>query len=694
MTWTRGMVTLCLASASALAAGNALAGPDEPKLVHFDPGNLDRQLDPCTDFYAYACSKWMGANPIPADQAYWGTGSNLLLWNQTVLRETMEQAAAPDPKRSPVQQRIGDYWYACMDEKGLDRQGLLPIQADLRRIAALKSKAGLARVIAALHRSVPGAWQGNDNETPAPMFGYGPQQDFADSSLVVAGLDQGGMGLPGRDYYLSDDAKMKDVRQKYREHVRKMLALSGEKPDRAAAGADVVLQMETALAKAAMDPVKRRDPKAIYNVRTLDQVRAAAPSFDWRAYLEAISSPAPKHYIVTAPDFLAGLERLVESESLDHWKTYLRWWTLHGNARYLGRAFEEESFDFYGRTLTGAKELQPRWRRCVALADRDLGEALGQAYVKRAFPAESKRRVEGMVKALERALGKDIEQIDWMAPATKKAADGKLEAIEDKIGYPATWRDYSSVAIGRESLAANVHAATAFEIRRQLAKIGKPVDRGEWQMTPPTINAYYDPQLNSINFPAGILQPPFFEAGMDDSVNYGAIGMVIGHEITHGFDDQGRKFDARGNLRDWWTAEDAKKYDERGKCISDEYTGEVPDLGVKRNGLLTQGEDTADNGGLRISFMALEDDMRRQGRSLDDPGHDGLTARQRFFAAYAFSWCGNIRPEVARMIVTTNPHSLPRFRVDDVVANMPEFQRAFACKKGQPMVRENACRVW
>ena len=693
MTWNETLSALCLASAT-LAAPPALAAPDGPTLVHFDPAALDRQIDPCADFHAHVCSKWMAANPIPADQAVWGTGSSLQIWNETVLRKTMEQASAPDPKRSAVQQRIGDYWHACMDEEGLARRGLAPVERDLDRIAALGRKAGLAREIAALHRDVPGAWQMDDNQTHAPMFGYGSIQDFADCSLVVASVDQGGMGLPGRDYYLADDVRMKEVRQKYREHVRRMLALSGWKPDRAAAGADVVLGMETALAKAAMDAVTRRDPKAIYNVRTREQLEAAAPRFDWKGYLEAIASPAPRHYVVTAPEFFAGLGRLIASESLDHWKTYLRWWALHGNARYLGKAFEEEHFDFYGRTLTGAQVLRPRWRRCVAWADRDLGEALGQAYVERAFPPESKRRAEGMVKALERALSADLRELDWMDAATRREAAAKLEAIEDKIGYPKAWRDYGPLAIGRDSLAGNVHAATAFELRRQLAKIGRPVDRAEWQMTPPTINAQYDAQLNTINFPAGILQPPYYEATLDDSVNYGAIGMVIGHEIIHGFDDEGRKFDAKGNLRDWWTPEDARKYEERGRCIAEQYTGDVPDLGVRRNGLLTQGEDTADNGGLRIALMALEDEMHRQGRPLDDPGPDGLTARQRFFAAFAFSWCDNVRPEVARMIVATNPHSLPRFRVNDVVANMPEFQKAFACKKGQPMVRERPCRLW
>jgi putative endopeptidase len=687
MTCQTGMRWSSLALLLAMHAAAA-----EPKLVHFDPASLDRTRDPCTDFYAYACTKWQAANPIPKDQAAWHTGSNLHIYSEEILRRAMERAAAPRKDRSPVEQRIGDYYAACMDEAGLARQGLAPIRADLARIAALTDKAGLAREIAALHRSAPGASMGDDDETHAALFGFGSEQDFNDSSLVVAYVDQGGMGLPGRDYYLASDDRSVEIRAKYLEHVARMLSLSGVPKGEAAAGAKVVLAMETELARAAMDPVKRRDPKAIYNVRTLAEIMASAPAFDWKTYLELTAAPAPHHYVVNTPDFLVALSRLVEKEPVEHWRTYLRWWTLHGNAPYLSAAFEAESFDFYGRTLTGAMQLMPRWRRCVEWADRDLGEALGPAYVARAFPDSSRGRVVEMVTAIRQALANDIEGLDWMEPSTKAEAEEKLRAVENKIGYPTAWRDYSSVSIGRVSLAANVHAATAFEFSRQLAKVGQPVDRGEWQMTPPTLNAYYDQQLNTINFPAGILQPPYFEAALDDAVNYGAIGTVIGHEITHGFDDQGRKFDSKGNLRDWWTSTDAEKYEARGKCIADEYTGDIPELGVKRNGLLTQGEDTADNGGLRLAYRAFR--ATKEGQAKEVSGTDGLTPSQRFFAAYAFSWCENVRPQRARLQVTTNPHSLAKFRVDDVVANMPEFQSAFACKPGAPMVHENACRVW
>jgi putative endopeptidase len=673
------------------AAGEAVL------LSRFDASLADRKVDPCTDFYAYACSTWLGKNPIPADQSFWSTASNLQIWNETILKETMEQAAPPDPKRARLQQQIGDYWQACIDVANLDRLGQQPIRGDLDRIAAMKSKAELPKAVARLHLSVPGATGGYnayDNYTPAVLFGFGPTQDFANAALVVAAIDQGGMGLPGRESYLSDEAKTKEVRQKYLAHVQKLFELAGEKPKQAAADAAAVLRIETALARAAMDVVQRRDPKNLNNVRSLDQVQAATPSFDWKTYLAEIGAPAPAHYIVAAPEFLTGMEKLIKSEPLSAWKAYLRWWTLHGNASALSTPFVEENFDFFGRVLFGSKELRPRWRRCVTFADRDLGEALGQAYVARAFPPESKQRTETMVHSIEAALGKDIDQLDWMSAATKKAAREKLTAIEEKFGYPKAWIDYSSVTIGRESLATNMHAASSFELHRQLKKIGKPVDRGEWTMTPPTINAYYDAQLNTINFPAGILQPPFFDPKQSEAANFGGIGSVIGHEIVHGFDDQGRKYDGQGNLRDWWTPEDGKKYDERGQCISAEYTQQVGDLGVKQDGLLTQGEDTADNGGVRIALMALEAAAAAQGKSLDVPGPDGFTDRQRFFVAYGFVWCANIRPEFARNIVTTNPHSLPQYRVNNVVQNLAEFQKAFGCKKGQPMVREPACRVW
>jgi putative endopeptidase len=677
------------------AAGGAAEG-NAAKLEHFDPNLVDPALSPCDDFYKYSCNKWIKANPIPPDQVFWTTGSGLELWNENLLRETLEASSKNDPKRTAVQQKIGDYWAACMDESGIEAAGLKPLLPELDRIAALKSKKEITLEIAHLHHQFPGAWEQGDNQTNAPFFGFAGGQDYDDASKVVAQIDQGGLSLPNRDYYIKTDEKSVDTLKKFRAHLQKMFVLTGEAEAQATADAGIVMELETAMAQAQMDNIKRRDPKNINNKMSLAQVRALTPSIDWDVYLKAAKTPASEHYIVSSPDFFRAEEKLLVEHPLEHWKTYMRWQVIHRAAPYLNKAMSDENFDFFARTLAGQEEQLPRWRRCVRNADRELGEALGQAYVDRAFPPESRARTIEMVHAIERAMQGDIASVNWMTPATKEQAVVKLKGIEDKIGYPSHWRDYSSVKITRDSYLANVGQASGFEFERWVAKIGKPVDRSEWTMTPPTINAYYDPQLNTINFPAGILQPPFFEKDMDDSVNYGAIGMVIGHELTHGFDDQGRKFDAHGNLRDWWTAEDAKQYDERGKCISDEYTQEVPDAGpgVKQNGLLTQGEDTADNGGIRLALFALEAELKKQGKSLDDKGPDGWTYRQRFFLSYAYSWCSEVRPEIARMAVTTNPHSLPVFRIDNVVSNMPEFAQAFGCKAGQKMVRANACRVW
>jgi putative endopeptidase len=695
-TSAHGLPAPAVLSNSASLGGAPTDQPNEPKLERFDPNLVDKDLDPCNDFYKYSCSKWLAANPIPPDQVYWSTGSGLRLWNETLLRETLEAASANDQKRDAVHQKIGDYWAACMDESGIDAAGMKPLQPELDRIAGLKSKKDITLEIAHLHHLFPGAWEQSDNQTNAPLFGFTGQQDYDDASKVVAQIDQGGLSLPNRDYYLKTDDKSKEILTKYRAHVQKMFTLAGESEAQAAADAGTVIELETALAQAQMDNVTRRDPKNINNKMTLAQVRELTPSIDWDAYLKAVKAPASEHYIVTSPAFFRAEEKLISDHPLGHWQTYMRWQVLHFSSPYLSKSFVDENWNFFAHTLAGAEQQQPRWRRCVRAADRDLGEALGQAYVDRAFPPQSKARTIQMVHSIETALTSDIQSLAWMSATTKEQALIKLKGIEDKIGYPSHWRDYSSVRIARDSYLSNVAQATSLEFERWVAKVGKPVDRGEWTMTPPTINAYYDAQLNTINFPAGILQPPFFDPTKDDAVNYGAIGMVIGHEIIHGFDDQGRKFDAHGNLRDWWTAEDGKQYDERGKCISDEYTQDVPDAGdgVKQNGLLTQGEDTADNGGLHLALFALETALKQQSKSLDDKGDDGWTYRQRFFLSNAYSWCANVRPQVARLIVTTDPHSLPVFRIDNVMSNMAEFQQAFGCKAGQRMVRANACRVW
>ena len=690
------VVLLCSVSGIIRAnAQNAAASPSTPKLEHFDISQVDKSLDPCQDFYQYACSKWNSANPIPADQVAWGTGSGLQYWNENILREALEKAAAQTSNRTDYEQKIGDYWAACMDESGIQSAGTRDLKTELERIAQMTNKSQLADQVAHIHQAVPGAWQGDDNQTRAALLGFGQQQDFDDATKVVAAIDQGGLGLPNRDFYIKDDVKSKEIRGQYETHISKMLALSGENPEQAAADAKTIIAIETAMAQAQMDNVARRDPKNLNNKMSLEQVQALTPSFDWKHYIEVVEAPpSSPHYLVSSPQFFRSLEPLIQKHSVDDWKVYLRWHLVHGSAPYLGKAFVDENWNFYSHTLLGAKQQLPRWRRCVRAADRDLGMALGQAYVAAAFPPESKQRTVAMVHDIEHAMDQDITNIDWMQPVTKEQAKIKLKAVYDKIGYPDHWRDYSSVKVGRNSYLNNVHEATAFEFHRQLDKIGKPVDREEWTMTPPTINAYYDPQLNSINFPAGILQPPYFDSTMEDVVNYGAIGMVIGHELTHGFDDEGRKFDAQGNLRDWWTPEDAKAYEQRGECIANEYTEEIPEAGVKQNGHLTQGEDTADNGGLRLAFMAVNNNLQAEGKSLDAKEADGWTPRQRFFVSYAYSWCEQVRPELMRTLVLTNPHSIPKYRVNNVVSNMPEFQEAFSCKKGSRMVRADQCRVW
>ena len=683
---------LCLSSFAVSQQKNS--DEELPKLQHLSADQVNPQIDPCTDFYQYSCSKFFAANPIPPDQAAWGVAGPLLKWNETVMRQTLEAAAAKKQGRTPVEQKIGDFWSSCMDESRIEAVSMQAFQPELKRIEDLKQKSQLVDEIAHLHSTIGRAWDMEDNATFAPLFGFAATQDYDDAQKTVGQFDQGGFALPGRDFYLKDDAKSVEVRKQYLAHVANMLKLTGESQAQATADAAIVLQIETDLAKAAMDAVKRRDPKNINNKLTLAQIQKLAPSFDWQRYLTLIHAPAQPTFLVTSPDFFRGLEQAIQQHPLAHWKVYLKWQVAHQSAPYLNKAVVNEDFNFFDHTLAGTPELAPRWRRCVHGTDNALGESLGQAYVARAFPPENKARVLQIVNAIEAALDQDISNLTWMTPETKKQGSAKLHAILDKIGYPDKWRDYSTLEIKPDAFLGNVHSATGFEFNRWVQKIGKPIDRYDWTMTPPTINAYYDPQFNTINFPAGILQPPFFSPEADDATNFGAEGAVIGHEITHGFDDQGRKFDAKGNLHDWWTAEDAKNYDERGKCISDEYTQEIPEAGVKQNGLLTQGEDTADNGGIYLALIALETTLKQQGKTLETKGDDGLTEIQRFFLSFANNWCEELRPEIMRTVVLTNPHSLPKYRVNNTVANMPEFARAFGCAKGKPLVHENACRVW
>jgi endothelin-converting enzyme/putative endopeptidase len=647
--------------------------------VDFDVANIDRSANPCTDFYQYACGSWNQNNPIPADQSRWGRFEALVERNREILRQILEESANPGPQRDAVTQKIGDYYAACMDERAIDAKGLAPLQPELDRIRALKDKSELAQEIARLHRNGVEA-----------LFEFGSGQDSKDSSQVIAQLDQGGLGLPDRDYYLKEDPESAALRQKYVAHVQRMFELAGEKPEQAQADAATVMKMETDLAKGSLDLVSRRDPEKVYHKMTRRELEALDKNFQWNRYLTASGAPAFQSANVAWPDFFKALDSQIQSNSLENWKAYLTWRLLHSEAPFLPSAFVQENFNFFGQTLTGQKEMRPRWKRCVDYADDQLGEALGRKFVERTFGAEGKQRTLKMVDALEKALGQDIQTVTWMTPATRQKALEKLKAITNKIGYPDKWRDYSRVTIARGDAMGNAFRADQFEFQRQLNKIGKPVDRGEWGMTPPTVNAYYDPQMNNINFPAGILQPPFYDNKMDDAVNFGGIGMVIGHELTHGFDDEGRQFDAQGNLKDWWTPADVKEFESRAACLVKEYSAFSVAPGANVKGDLTLGENAADNGGVRIALMALLNTIGDNPK----PPVEGFTPEQRFFLSFGQVWCENIRPEAAKLRVLTNPHSPANFRVNGVLVNMPEFQKAFSCQAGQPMVSANACRVW
>jgi len=673
-------------------SGSANAMPD---LERFSPDQVDKTLDPCTDFFKYACSKWLKANPIPPDQAGWGTGNSLAIWNVAAVHQTLEDAASGSGQASPVGKKVGDYYSSCMDESAINQTGIAPLQPLLGRIEGMKDKSQLPEVIAAIHQSIrPANLNFIDAQYQGVLFGIYASADFNNAAQTVAALDQSGMAMPSREFYLKDDDESKQIREKYMKHVARLLELSGESPAQSAQDAQTVLAMETALANAAMDIVARRDPKNLNNKMTLEAVQALTPAFSWKAYFAAMRVPTQPQYLVMAPEFLKGVQKLIASEPVDHWRAYLRFSTLHFLASSLSQPFVDENFDFFGRTLAGAQQNQPRWRRCSIYADIDLGEAVGQAYVAKYFPPQNKERMLEMVKAIEASLSAEIDSATWMSAETKQKAHAKLSAQVDKIGYPDHWRDYSSLLIKRDDFLGNVERSSRFEISRRLALVGNPTDRKLWGMTPPTVNAYEDSQTNTINFPAGILQPPFFDGSAIDAVNYGAIGAVIGHEIIHGYDDQGRKFDADGNLRDWWTPADAANYDKRDSCITDEYTQEIPEAGVKQNGKLSAGEDTADNGGIHIALAGLQNTLKAEGKDLDSAAPGDLTQLQTFFLSYANVWCGELRPEAARTAVLTQGHSLGRYRVNNVVGNMNEFAHAFGCHAGQPMVRENACRVW
>ena len=697
--WMAWLVLLAASAcmAQAPAAGTAPVTPPAapPKLDRFTASTLDTSISPCTDFYAYACSKWDTEHPIPADMPTVGTWTPLYLWNQTILREAMEKDAA-DPDAKGTAQQVGDYWKSCMDLETRAADGKQWLAEALKPVDGMKNKQELAKVLAYLHEGLMPAFESGDNQTNTALFGFGPTQDLLDASKMVAGFDQGGLSLASRDYYLKDDAESKKIREEFGQQLVRMFKLAGDEPEQAAREARAVFSIESALAKAQMNAVLRRDPEATYHKQSLEQVKASLPDFDMDEYLKVSGSPVPPFYIVSTLEFFPALDEQIKGRSLDELKSYLRWWVIKSAAGRTTPELEQANFDFFGTTLQGIPKMLPQWRRCVSSANGHLGEALGQEYVKIAFPPESKDKALELVKGIREALQQDIGEQDWMAETTRKQAIEKLDAMIAKIGYPDKWRDYSSVKIVPDNYLANVDAANAFEVHRELNKINKPVDKMEWMMTPATINAYNDPQNNTINFPAGILQLPYFSATQSDADNYGSTGATIGHEIIHGFDDQGRKFDAKGNLRDWWTESDAKAYEKRGDCLAAEYTHPVPELGpdVNTDGKRTQGEDTADNGGIHLAMMALENLYKARGKSLDVPEEDGLTARQRFYANFAYGWCENARPDQERMQITTDPHSLNRYRVNITLSNQAEFDKAFGCKAEQPMVREPACRIW
>lgn len=639
---------------------------------------MDKTANPCNDFFEYACGNWNKNNPIPSDQSRWGRFNELDERNQQSLRKILE-AASTKPNRTPLEQSIGDYYASCMDEKGIETLGTKPLQPMLSRINGLKGKEDLAALLASLHADGVGG-----------LFVFSASPDSKNASINIAQIDQGGLSLPDRDYYVKDDAKSVDTRQKFEAHVAKMLELNGTPADKAAAQAKAILALEMSLAQASMDRVARRNPNNTYHPMTRQQMAALAPAFTFERYFDDRHTPSFTSMNVRNPEFFKSLNTTLTNTSLDDVKAYLTWKVIHATSDLLPAAFVNENFAFYGRTLGGAKELKPRWKRCITAVDSDLGEALGQEYVKVAFGPMAKQRMADLIGNIVKAMASDIDSLDWMTPATKNKALEKLKAIQNKVGYPENWRDYSKLEIKPSDAFGNSLRSNAFESARILNRIGKAPDPKEWFMTPPTVNAYYSPQQNNINFPAGILQPPFFDPKIDDAVNYGGIGVVIGHEITHGFDDQGRRFDPKGNLADWWTAEDAKKFEDRASCVDQQYGSYTAVEDVKLNGKLTLGENTADNGGLRVAYMALQNALEGKART----NIDGFTPEQRFFLGFAQVWCGSMTDEQKRLRALTDPHSPGKYRVNGTLSNSPEFYKAFGCKKGDAMVSQSACRVW
>jgi predicted metalloendopeptidase len=654
------------------------AAGDEPSWG-FSLGNLDRSCKPCDNFYEFAMGSWMKSNPIPAEYSSWGTFAELRDHNLSAMHTVLEAAAKSNAPAGSNEQKIGDFYQSCMDSSAIEAAGLKPIANELNAIEAIGDRKALETAIAKLQQEGVGA-----------LFRFGSGQDIKDSSRMIAQASQGGLGMPDRDYYFREDDKSKQLRQDYEQHVARMLAMAGDATDKADAEAKTIMAIETALAGASRTRVELRDPEKNYHPMPVAEVDALTPDWPWERYLSEVGSPPVDQVNIRQPEFFKQMNQQLSAVSLPEWKIYLRWHVLHTSAPGLPDRFVEENFDFYERKLSGTQQMLPRWKRCVQSTDRNLGEALGEVYVEKYFPPAAKARAKEMVGNLIAALRDDIPTLSWMGPETKKEALEKLEAFTVKIGYPDKWRDYSRLRIDRGPYAENLRRSAEFEYARQLAKIGKPVDRMEWSMTPPTVNAYYSSGMNEIVFPAGILQPPFYNPNADDAVNYGGIGAVIGHEISHGFDDQGSKFDGKGNLHEWWTPEDRKNFTERGDCVVNQFNGYEVEPGLHQNGKLVLGESIGDLGGLTIAYAAYEKSIERK-RPKDI---DGFTPEQRFFLGWAQVWGANQRAEAARLQTNTDPHPLARFRGNGPLSNMEAFAKAWGCKKGDAMVREQACKIW
>jgi len=645
--------------------------------------NLDRSCAPCKDFNQFANGGWEAKNPIPAAYPAWGVGNEVNERNREVLHQILEDVSKNTMAvHGSSEQKVGDYYGTCMDTAKIDSEGLKPLQPEFDRIQKVADISSLEAEIAHLQSIGVGAF-----------FGVDSTQDFKDSTQVTGEVDQAGLGMPDRDYYTRDDPKSKEQRAEYQKHVTKMFELMGDPAATAATEAQTVMDLETQLAKASQTVVERREPKNVYHRMPQAGLKTLAPSFPWEEYFTAVGLARKGDVNVTAPDFFKAMGQMISAQPISNWKIYLRWHLINEAARSMSTPFVDEDFHFKREVLTGAKEILPRWKRCVSYTDGALGEVLGQVYVKKAFPPEAKTRALAMVKNLESALADDIKTLPWMSEATRQQALIKLRAITNKIGYPDKWRDYSALDIQRGPYVENVFRAATFEFHRDLNKVGKPVDRNEWGMTPPTVNAYYNPQLNEIVFPAGILQPPFFDFQADDALNYGAIGSVIGHEMTHGFDDEGSQFDGQGNLKNWWTPEDQKNFDARGACIAKQFDGFAVEDKLHENGKLVEGESIADLGGLAIAYAAYQKSLEGKPRPKD---MDGFTPEQRFFLGYAHGWAENLRPEYARMLTNVDPLPLPKFRVNAPLSNLPAFAKAFGCKWSDPMVRPpiQRCGIW